>query len=165
MDALVLLREQVARSHDLLTQVFAEVTVEQAIWKPAGSTTNPIVATFLHVASTEDRLTHRASAGQPTVFETGEWGARLHFDPGAVWSPIAVPDLPACRAYAAEVHTFTREFLEGLDSDSLQKEIDTPRGRRTLLATLSLALVTHKLTHLGEIAALLGCQGVKGFPF
>ena len=164
MDALVLLRQHAETANSLMTRVFADVTIEQSLWKPEGSTTNTIVSTFLHVYHVEDSVVHRASAGQPTVFEVREWGERLQYDPNAAWSPIAHPDLPACRAYASEVHTFTREFLEGLDSDSLEREVDTPRGPRTLAARLSLALVTHKLTHLGEIAALLGCQGVKGFP-
>lgn len=164
MDALILLRQQSEMANSLMTQIFAEVTIEQSLWKPEGSTTNPIVSTFLHVYHVEDSIVHRASAGQPTVFEIGEWSERLQYDPGAAWSPIAHPDLPACRAYASAVHTFTREFLEGLDPDSLEREIETPRGPRPLVARLSLALVIHKLTHVGEIAALLGCQGVKGFP-
>jgi len=164
MDALSLLRRLAETANNLTTQVFANVTVEQAIWTPGGSTTNPIVTIFLHIYHVEDRAAHRASAGQPTIFEIGEWGERLRYDPASPWLPIPHPDLPACRAYASEVHTFTREFLEGLDPDSLQREIQTARGPRPLVDSLTLALVTHKLTHLGEIAALLGCQGVKGFP-
>jgi hypothetical protein len=34
-----------------------------------------------------------------------------------------------------------------------------------MLAILSLMLVIHKANHTGEIAALLGSQGVRGFPF
>jgi uncharacterized damage-inducible protein DinB len=164
MDALVLLRDLAARSDDLMTQTFAAVTVEQAAWRQEGSTANPIAAIFLHVYYPEDWFVHR-DTGAPLIFEAGGWANRLGYDPAAAWSPSARPEPDACRAYAAEVRAATHDYLEHLDPSRLEEEIDSTRGKRSRVAMLSRLLVTHKLTHLGEIAALLGCQGVKGFPF
>ena len=48
MDALTLLSEAATNADTGLTQVFKPVTAEQAIWRLAGSTANPIGVTFLH---------------------------------------------------------------------------------------------------------------------
>jgi uncharacterized damage-inducible protein DinB len=164
VDALVLLRDQAERADNLMTRVFDSVTANQADWRPDGSTTNPIATTFLHLYTVEDRVIQRTIQGKPTVFELGGWQERLGFDPSAQWSPLLRPDLGACRAYAADVRAATQEFLARIDPDALEREIETTRGRSQMFVSLTVALVIHKSTHLGEIAALLGCQGVKGFP-
>lgn len=164
MDALTLLREQAAMTDRLLTQVVADLTAAQALWLPQGATVNPIAAILAHVYFAEDRLAQRQTQGQ-SIFEVGGWRERLGFDPDAPWSPPGSVDPDALRAYAAAVRANTERLLAGLQPDDLQREIDSPRGRRPLLSGLSLLLVVHKATHTGEIAALLGSQGIRGFPF
>jgi hypothetical protein len=164
MDALTLLREQVAMTERVFRQVFATVTPEQAIWRGEGSTANQIAALFLHVYTGEDRAVQRAR-GRPPLLETEGWAAHLRYDVAAPWSPIDAPDLEVCRAYAAAVSAATSEYLANVEPGEIEREVETPRGKRTVVGMLSLGLITHKLTHMGEIAALLGCQGVKGFPF
>ena len=167
MDALALLKQQVATANDLMTQVFAGVNQIQAGWRLEGSTANPIGATFLHAYFNEDRVVQEYAQGQRPLWDTAGWRERLHYDPSAPWSPatLAVTDPEACRAYAVDVHAATRRYLESLQPGALEREIEGPRGTRPLFIPLSWLLVTHKLGHMGEIAALLGCQGVKGFPF
>lgn len=164
MDALALLRSQAATADGIMTQVAANITAERAAWTLPGSTTNPIAAIFLHVYTVEDRSVHRA-LGQPPVLESGGWRERLGYDPAAPWSPELRPDPDTCRAYAAEVRAATVRYLDELDPAELEREVDSPFGRRPQADLLTLFLVIHKTTHMGEIAALLGCQGVKGFPF
>jgi uncharacterized damage-inducible protein DinB len=164
LDALDLLRTQAATTNDLLTRVVADLTPAQAVWHVPGSTANPIAPTLLHVYFVEDRLVQRLH-GSPPLFEQHGWRDKLGYDPDAPWSPLAAADPTALRAYAAEVRAATERYLAGLDPATLEQEIDAPRGRRPLATYLSLLLVTHKATHTGEIAAALGSQGVKGFPF
>ena len=164
MDALTLLRDQAAFAEKLMTDVFAPVTVDQAIWRPEGSTTNPIAVIFLHIYTSEDGMIAR-SLGKSPILETGAWSDRLGYESIHAWSPITDPDLASYRAYAGEVAAATKDYLTNLEPTALEQEVDSPRGRRTRVAGLSLLLTTHKLTHSGEIAALLGCQGAKGLPF
>lgn len=164
LDAVTLLRRQAGFVNDIMTQVFAGVTAEQAVWRLDGSSANPIVSTFLHAYATEDRATHLQQK-ETMLFASGGWQQRLGFDPSAPWSAATIVDLDAARAYAAEVHAYSRQYLDVIDPTLLEQEVDTPRGRQQLITTLSLVMVIHKLTHMGEIAALLGCQGAKGFPF
>jgi uncharacterized damage-inducible protein DinB len=165
MDALALLREQATTADSLLTQVVANLTAEQALWHLEGSTANPIASTLMHIAFGEDRTVQRRCLGQPTIFEAGGWRARIGFDPDAPWAPASSVDPDAMRAYASEVRAATDSFLAAVQPADLERELEGPRGRRPMLAILSLMLVIHKANHTGEIAALLGSQGVRGFPF
>jgi uncharacterized damage-inducible protein DinB len=164
MDALDLLRDQVALADGLMDEVLAPVTAEQAGWRSEGSTANPIGQTLVHVYLSQDRLIHRLQ-DQPSLFESAGWQRRLGFDPQAPWFSQPVPDLAVSRAYAVEVRAATEQFLAQVQPEVLAREIQIPRGPGTGLGALSLLLVTHKMIHLGEISALLGSQGVTGFPF
>jgi hypothetical protein len=164
MDAIDLLRQQADMTEGMLTDVFAKVTPEQAMWKLPGAKTNPIAATFLHCYLTEDRVVHRQQ-NRPMLFERENWQERLHVDPAAIWSLSECPDLAACRAYAADVRAASVRYLDELDPTTLSAEARTPFGMYTLAALLGLILGTHKFLHGGEISGLLGCQGEQGFPF
>ena len=160
MDALQLLREQAAFVEDITSRVLAEVTDVHAYWQPEGSAGNTIASTTFHIYLTEDRLVHRAQGAPPLI---DGWQERLGVDPASLWtaSDLKMDEL---RAYAAAVVANTRGFLETVQLADLEREIDTPRGKRTVATSLSLALVIHKSTHVGDVSALLGCQGLKGFP-
>lgn len=165
MDALALLRDQAATADGLLMQVVANLTTEQAVWQLEGSTANPIASILMHISFGEDRTVQQRCQGQQTIFQAGGWRARIGFDPDTPWAHPGQVDPGALRAYAAEVRAATRRFLEGVQPADLERELEGPRGRRPMLAVLSLLLVIHKASHTGEIAALLGSQGMRGFPF
>lgn len=163
MDAVTLLREQAIMTGDLLGRVLAPLTDEQALWTPEGGKTNPIGATVMHMVFGEDRLV-QGQQGKPPIFESGGWAARLPFNPLEPWAVPQSVSADALRAYTAEVAAATRTYLQGLRDEDLSREVTGPRGARPLVNMLSLLLVVHKSTHTGEIAALLGCQGLTGFP-
>lgn len=164
LDALVFLRDQAATADDLLTQVIANLTAEQAVWKAPGSTANPAGVTLVHLYHTEDSTVGRFS-GQPTVWQSGGWAERIGVDPAAIWTSAPRFDPDLLRGYATEVRAATRGYLDAADPSVLDQTFETPRGQRTVASSLSLLLIIHKMTHAGEIAASLGNQGVKGFPF
>ena len=164
MDVLTLLRDQAAEADDLLMQVFAPVTAEQGAWRLPGGTANAITPTFVHAYQSEDRLITRVSK-RPPLFVTDGWGALLGFDPAAPWEEAAPLDPARCRDYARAVRAATEAFLAAFDPAMLTRGIATSRGGQLLGEHLLAVLVIHKSTHMGEIAALLGCQGARGFPF
>ncbi len=165
MDALDLLRTQAAQADATMLRVFEPVTPEQLVWQLPGSTANTIGATFLHAYYSADNAISRATHA-PTVLETGGWGPRLGYDPSAAWRMEGRRDPADLRAYAEAVIAATKSYLAGLAPGQLEQETEGPGGRRTTLAgRLSVYFVFHKFQHMGDIAALLGCQGVKGLPF
>ena len=163
MDAAELLRSQATMADRLMTQIIGPVTPEQARWHPADSAANPIAKTYLHVYISQDRLVHRLQ-GQPPLLEQG-WHEKLGFNPDQPWYQQPVPELDTARAYAAEVQQATMPFLFVLPDELFTRELDMPFGRVTAMSALATLLVTHKMMHGGEIAGLLGVQGVKGLPF
>ena len=163
MDALNLLRGETGLADGLMTQVLAGVTDEQAVWQPAGGTTNPIASIAVHAYFTQDRIVARL-AGREMIAESGGWAQRLGINPSAIWTPLADPSMEIVRGYAAAVQEATRAFLDSFDPVRFDEDMELPFGRRTVADALGLALVVHKSAHLGEIAALIGAQGGKGLP-
>lgn len=163
--AVDVIRVQAKMVADLLAQSFAGVTPEQSSWHQEGSKANTIGPTFIHAHLTEDRFVSRQQE-RPSIFESGSWQERLGFDPSQPWYGQQVTDVDACRDYAAEVSAQTQAYLGALDPAELDKTIEMgPFGGQPLAFGLSLTTVLHKMGHLGEISALLGEQGEKGFPF
>jgi uncharacterized damage-inducible protein DinB len=164
VDALALLRDQVANADRTLLQVFEPVSPEQAAWRSPGSMANTIGATFMHIYYGEDQVVQGAQ-GFPTIFETGGWQGRLGFDAAGVWDFTGTFDPSLLVEYAGAVSAQTRAYLANLSPEALEEPVETRRGPQPRVSRLSVYLVVHKFQHMGEIAALLGCQGVKGLPF
>ncbi|HZT05720.1 MAG TPA: DinB family protein [Chloroflexota bacterium] len=164
MDALAFLREQSAQADRNLRQVFTPVMPDQAQWRLAGSTANTIGATFMHAYFSEDQMV-QDMRGASSIFENGGWRDRLGYDHSNVWTFEGRHDPRLLLEYAEAVAAATEAFLAELDPAALDDVIDTPRGPQPRARRLSVYLVHHKAQHAGEIAALLGCQGVKGLPF
>jgi len=167
VDAVALLRTQASFAESALAApVIGQVTQEQAAWRLAGSTANTIGQTIFHFYHTEDRIVHLVAQGKPTVFEVGGWKEKLGVDRETVWTTTTVPDVEQLRAYARAVTADSAAYLRAADGADWEREVQGPGGRMMPLASLlSLGLLIHKMAHCGEIAALLGCQGVKGLPF
>ena len=52
-----------------------------------------------------------------------------------------------------------------LAPEELGRKINTPIGELNLAQTIDTFVIWHVNAHCGEIAALKGCQGAKGYPF
>jgi hypothetical protein len=165
MDAVTLMRQQVSLAEGLAARVIENVTQAQAGWRLEGATTNTIAPTIFHAYHTEDRIVHLIAQGKPTVFEAGGWKERLGVDRETMWTTTDPIDVDQVRAYAKAVHADSLAYLETADGADWERETEGPGGKRPLATILSLGLVVHKMGHLGEVAALLGCQGTKGLPF
>lgn len=164
MDEVQLLRRQAETTDRLMRQVFAPVTAEQASWRLDGSTANPAGQAFTHVYVTEDGMVSQLQ-GQPSLYESEGWDERLGFNPRQEWARQPVPNPDTARAYADAVRARTETFLAQASGDDLAREVRTPAGQAPASVGLSIVLLIHKAAHMGEISALLGCQGAKGFPF
>ena len=165
MNALELLREQAATAEQGMRAVLGLVAAEQAHWRGEGSTANTVASALYHVYLSEDRAAGPLLGATTTRLEAGGWPAKIGVSPDEVWSAEGRPDFAALRGYAEEVAAETQRLLGQLDPAALEREMDTPRGKRTVGSRLGLLLVIHKASHMGEIGAVLGAQGAKGFPF
>ena len=86
----------------------------------------------------------------------------------AAWSRRVRVDLPAFRAYSKAVYEATDGYLASLADSELARELDLSgmgMGKQAVGFFLAAALIGHAYCHCGEISAIKGVQGKKGYPF
>jgi len=74
-------------------------------------------------------------------------------------------DLPALHSYAQVTSQALQGWLTSLKPEDLEHTIPTPIGDYTIGPFLELFVIWHINAHCGEISALKGCQGLKGYPW
>ena len=173
MNTVELIRYSLDSAFDILGQVTVDLTPALADWTPPGIA-NPIGATYWHAVSGADEVVFGWGAGQAPLHKTGGWREKVltvsvpEPEPGgdylAYMRAIRV-DLPALHDYTRAVVEGIRGWLAALTPADLEREVDTPLGKHNLGQLLEVFVIWHINAHCGEIAALKGCQGVKGYPF
>jgi hypothetical protein len=173
MNTVELLQHSLGSAFGILGQVTADLTQEQADWQPPGIA-NPIGATYWHAVSGADDVVYRWALGQEPLRQRKGWDDRVFTnlvpepehggDYLAFMRAIRV-DLPALHEYARVVAEALQAWFGSLTPEDLERSIDTPIGPYTLAQMLDLFVVWHINAHCGEISALKGCQGARGYPF
>jgi uncharacterized damage-inducible protein DinB len=74
-------------------------------------------------------------------------------------------DLAALHQYAQAVAAAAQDWLASLAPEDLERRVETPIGELNLAQLLETFVVWHINAHCGEISALKGCQGARGYPF
>jgi hypothetical protein len=87
-----------------------------------------------------------------------------YWDVRAVREGLRV-DLPALHNYARDTAQVLLEWVASLTLEDLERAIPTPIGDHNLGPLLELFVIDHISCHIGEISALKGCQGLKGYPW
>ena len=172
MDAIELLKYSLGNAFGILGQVTADLTQEQVDWVPPGLA-NPIGATCWHTSSGADLILLNWCAGQTPGFESAGWREKVllasgpepeHGESREHMLSIQV-DLPQLHAYTQAVAEAGQAWLSTLTPDDLERQLETPIGEMKLGQMIETFVIWHINAHCGEIAALKGCLGVKGYPF
>jgi hypothetical protein len=167
----------VKQSHWLLNATFEGVEDELAN-RPAPGNANPLGTAYAHIAISEDGVVNGMIKGaQPTFL--GDRAGRTGVDrpmpmPGMVegdmgeWYHNAKVDVAALKEFAAEVFSATEEFVANLDEEALGRMIDLSfvgLGEKSVADVITMLIVQHCDTFSGEISAIKGVFGLKGYPF
>jgi hypothetical protein len=171
MNGITAYREQVQWSHEFLDMVTADVTPEQAQWRPPGIA-NPLGAVWAHAVWVEDSIIQSVLKGDPPLFSstwagkagTPEPAMHLNLD-NARQSRL---DLAQLRQYARAVYGATDDYLSSLADSDLDRRLDLSKfgfGEKSVGWVLNVLLVSHTNNMIGEISCLKGLQGAKGYPF
>jgi hypothetical protein len=171
MNTVELLQFSLGNALGILEQVVADVTQEQADWQPPGKAV-PIGALYWHLISSTDSIVHQWCIGQAPLSETEGWKdkAVLAASPDEEGKhansmrAIRV-NLPMVHEYAQAVGTAVQGWLGSLAPEDLERKIDTPIGEQSLAQLVVTFVLWHTSSHCGEISALKGCQGARGYPF
>ena len=171
MDPISLYRQEIEWAHDLLERVMVDVTPEMAHQHPPGIA-NPIGATYAHALMTEDGVSSLYLTRAAPLFQR-EWAGKTGVSQPRMgqtleWSRSLQVDLPAARQYAQAVYTNTGRYLDSLTELETQRVVNLSGaglGKRTVSWVLSALIAGHVHNMAGEISALKGVLGAKGYPF
>ena len=172
MDAIASLREGLGAAHWLVEGTMEGITSDQAHKQPGGNA-HCIAALYAHLVSGEDMIlngmiqgkaplaatSHAGKTGisQPPPMEGGDW---------AQWGKDVRVDIPALRQYAQAVYAVSDAYIAGLKPEDLDQKLNhfPDLGPQTLNWYLQI-IIGHAHDHIGEVSALKGIQGLKGYPF
>jgi hypothetical protein len=171
MDAIATIRESVQWGYQLLEMVMADVTEEQARWAPPGLA-NPIGALYAHALLSLDGVINGMLKGGAPRFAS-EWAGQIGETPPQMslafeWGRAIRPNLPGLRQYGQTVVGDAETYLNGLTEADLDRQLDLSAadlGPRRVSWVLNALVASHLNNMAGEISALKGVQGFKGYPF
>ena len=171
MDTVSLLREQLKEAHQLLEDTLGDVTPEQLHFRPSGHAL-PIGAAYAHVIFVEDILVQQVLKKEPALFAAGTKSGASEPMPSFTegdweryeeWTRRVRIDLPKLRAYGKEVYAATDAYLASLTESDLDQWVAFFKS--SLASMISRGLIGHVDNLTGEISAVKGLQGLKGYPF
>jgi hypothetical protein len=158
MNTVELLQFSLGAAFDILSRVTADLTQEQADWSPPGIA-NTIGSIYLHILTYVDyyvRNYYIEGKPQPVTVESR---------PAELWMQDVQVDLSELHQFASEVESTVQDWLSSLTPADLERRGDTTGGELSLAQGLELFVIWHINAHCGEISALKGCQGLKGYPW
>jgi hypothetical protein len=162
-------------NHDILEGTMESVTNEVAHWTPPGAAM-PIGALYIHTLLSEDGMVNGLVRGQAPLAAT-TWAGKAGIsepppaDFGASWAEWAgrvKVDVGQARQFAQAVYASTEAYLSKASQAELDHTVDAgipglpPMPAAAFIANI---LSSHVAEHTGEISALKGEQGLKGYPF
>ena len=99
MDALTIIRSEIAAAHVVMEQVLEGLSDEQLHQRINPETTNAIASVYAHCVLGEDRLIQQRIGGKPTLLEGWQDRLALPQEREALWS-WHFPDFALFRQYA-----------------------------------------------------------------
>ena len=163
------IRSQYSLMQGWFEGTLAGVTDELAHFDPPGTVTS-IGAQAAHVVTGLDFFLLGVAAGKQPLLVGGFADRSGVSEPppaGGEWSEWAARvkiDLPALEAYSKAVFSEIDGYLASISDEDLQQEKEFgPAGNQTILWALNI-LILNTFSHTGEISAIKGMQGLKGYP-
>ncbi len=164
MDTLTLVKQQVAGARRELNGVMQGVTQEMGNWQPPGLA-NSIADLYFHTVNAQDRLLTRGQANRPPLID--KWADRLKIPADFRHTPEASralrADMPTLLQYGDAVFADSDKFLGSLSNADLDRTVEGMRGPVPVASQIAALLGTHTYEHIGEISAIKGIQGAKGY--
>jgi hypothetical protein len=150
-----------------LIAMVSDLTPEQFSFRPPG-TANPIAPTLHHIIAVHDRIANELILGRERQWVRGEWAAKLGLPSSFRLEPEHAEfgnfDFSAYRPYIDAVYEKAMAVLESLADEDFEREVQGFGGPVRLGTLVGRTMLVHFATHLGEIAAIKGVQGLKGLP-
>jgi len=176
MDALTLLQEQLHNARETFESTAADIR-EEDLHKQPGGKALPLGALWAHLVMSEDMTVQQFLQKQKPLFEsdfrekTGVSEPMPAMDENwstnhEAWANRVKIDLPAFREYEKKVYAQTEKYMTTLTNEDLEAEVDLGAwGKKTVAYMLYAFIIGHTFSLAGEISAIKGIHGAKGYPF
>lgn len=176
MDTIKFLKLQIKEAHEMLENTVSDIAPED-LHKDPGGKALPLGAAYAHLLFSEDTIVNGLIQKKPALSETSfkdktgasspmpamdeNWSANHE-----KWAKTAKIDIRIIATYAKAVYAQTDAYITTLHAADLDTEIDLGSwGKKTLAYMLFTLVVGHANSLTGEISAIKGVFGKKGYPF
>lgn len=176
LTALQLIKDELKSSRQMFEATAADI-IDDHLHKLPGGKALPLAALYAHVIFSEDAIVQGMIRHTTPLFESSwknETGASQVMPPmdenwsaaNEKWSHSVKVDMAKFRKYAQAVYQTTDEYIDGLSDKDVGKIIDLGNwGKKTVASILAGFLIGHTYSLAGEISAIKGVFGAKGYPF
>ena len=157
MNKVELLQYSLDTAFDVLGMVTADLTQEQADWQPPGKASS-IAANYSHILTYLDRFLEKI------LIPCDDSLFHMERPPDTILQDVQV-EVVDLHKHAGELKKAYHDWLSSLSPADLDIEMKTNVGPLNVGQTVELFIVWHINVHCGEISAMKGCQGAKGYPW
>ena len=158
MNTVELLQYSLDTAFELLGLVTADLTQAQIDWQPPGVAPS-IGSIYSHILTYADWFMQDLCIEQKPFPESVESTIKEH------GLRHIQGDIAALHERAGKVKTKVQGWLSTLTPADLDIKRDTTVGELNQGQMVEIYIIWHINVHCGEIAALKGCQGAKGYPW
>lgn len=174
--ALQLIQDQLKDAQTTFEGTVADIKISHVHKLPDGEAL-PLGSLVAHLVFSEDVIIHGMIQGKSPLYMTTWSGKTGASEPLPAmdekwetahkqWSRSVKINLPLLLKYMQAVFEDTRAYVSSLKSSDLEKNIDLGSwGKKTLASLLTGFIIAHTNSLTGEISALKGINGAKGYPF
>jgi hypothetical protein len=164
-------------AHSVMESTMADVDDALASRHAPGNA-NPVGSSYAHAVLAEDGIVHGLIQGKPPLFLT-TWAGRTGTDipmplPGVHegslgdWYQTVKVDVAAHRLYAEAVYRETEAFIGAASDTDIERPMDMSSfglGTIPMAVMFAIFVIGHMNNLCGEISAIKGVHGHKGYPF
>ena len=158
MNTVELLQYSLDTAFGILSLVTADLTQEQVDWQPPG-VVNTIGSIYSHILNYVDWFVQDICIDQKPFPESVEDGLK------ELGMRHVQADVAALHKNAGTVLEKAKGWLSSLTPDDLDIIRNTTIGELNQGQMVEAYVTWHVNVHCGEISALKGCQGLKGYPW
>ena len=173
MTVIDLLTSQLKEAHEGFLATVAGMTNDQANYQPSGTALS-VGAVWTHLVESEDMFLNTLS-GQPTLASTYDQSKLGYSAPQPTenwaeaypkWAEEVRVQVDPLTAFTKEVFEASEAFIDNLSPEDLEMTKDLgPMGAPTVEHIISAYMIGHCFSITGEVSAIKGVQGLKGYPW
>jgi hypothetical protein len=165
-----ILRGYFTVGHNWFEGTMRGVDSDLAHWQPQGKV-HPIGSQYIHVVTGEDFFVNTVIKGGAPLMASTYAGKAGFSEPPPMgnrddWTSRVKVDLDMARAYAQAVYAATDAYIASASDEELLRPIDLSTfgfGMQSVNFVLGLQILNVH-NHCGEISAIKGLHGLKGYP-